>query len=58
MTAIDAGAELVLLVEMDVKTPVSAAIRKTVMLLDDWLPTKRNLPAVSVMMNEGAVPAA
>ncbi len=28
------------------------------MLPDDWLPTKRNFPVVSFMMNDGAVPAA
>ena len=58
MTAIEAGVEPMLAVAIDVRTPVSAVIRKTVMLPDDWLPTKRNFPVVSFMMNDGAVPAA
>jgi hypothetical protein len=58
MTAIEAGVELVLAVAIEVKTPVSAVIRKTVMLLEDWLPTNRNFPVASVMMKDGAVPAA
>ena len=55
--AMEAGVEPVPAVAIDVRTPVAGVIRKTVMSLEDWLPTKRNFPVVSVMMKEGEVPA-
>jgi len=52
------GAEAVLEVEIDVKIPEAGVIRKTVMLGEVWLPTKRSFPVVSFMIKIGAVPAA
>lgn len=51
------GAEPIGLLATAVKVPVVAAIWKTEMLEEFWLPTKSSFPVASFMMKFGDVPA-